>query len=608
MVSNFFSRLKGRSPSEYLGLLKACFYASSTKGLYGKIAPDTPPHEAIETGDGITFREMALDDLDGLVNAWPPEFTQRKHLDVFLKERLTEAAWKGFVALDGDGIVGAMWCSPWKCDSQTPLIWAGRNGYEITNLFVTPAARGKALATRLILYSMEIMKSRYGQNTAFSLILPERKGSIIAHERAGFESLGSLTSGRKLGRFFCRHVPDKVDIDRTDLPPAVILPGAVGNVLDHVRSLRSRGVRTHVLDAAGHASVYRASRYCTSVTTLPAEATLAEHAQNMIAWAREKQLPTKPVLLPCSDLMANVLAEHRDALSEYFIVGIGPSQPIRDMIDKARAHELAEAAGLSVPASAFVYTAEELQTIADTMPFPVMMKPISWQTRGETTFKAEQIDTPEKLLADGGEFIRQGASLTIQQFIPGGDPTVECYMFHRSVSGEIYAEATATKVYQSPPGRGIMAVGKAEPLPNVVRESRKLLKAIGYTGLGGIEFKHHEGKEYFIEVSVRPEGFQPLARVSGIDLPWLAYCDFIGQPIPAHQVQKSGYWIDELRAIGLVRYVNVFAVVGTMIKLLFRRRVRRAVWSWRDPLPFVAFWCKQLGRVGRLFGGKKKAH
>ncbi len=600
--------MKGLSFTDILRRLKARAYSRTSIGLYGCIAPETLDTEATYRDDGIAFRPIVTDDLDALIDAWPPEFS----LDptTLLPGRLADERWKGFVALDAGQIVAAIWCAPWQFDRQMPLAYAQPNSYEIVNLFVIPAARGKALSTRLLLYSMEMMRTRHGQDTALSRIFAERKGSVIAHERAGFESLGTLTLGCKLGRPYCRHRAETIPTPRKGdaLPAAVILTGAVGNVLDHCRSLGSRGVETHVLDIYGSTTIYRASRYCTTATALPAEATMAQHAEHIIAWAREKQLPTRPVLLPTSDLMANVLAEHRDALSEFFIVGIGPSQPIRDMIDKARAHELAQAAGLDVPASAFVYTADELRTVAETMPFPVMMKPISWQARGETTIKAERIDTPAQLLADGERFLSQGASLTIQQYIPGGDPTIECYMFHRSLSGKVYAEATATKVYQSPPGRGIMAMGQATPLPAVVRQSRRLLEAIGYTGLGGIEYKHHEGKDYFIEVSVRPEGFQPLARVSGIDLPWIAYCDFIGHPIPNGLRQTKGYWIDEFCAVGVIFQANPFAVVWRLLTWLFRRRVRRSIWSWKDPLPAVVFWAKQVARQFRRRLGRKKTN
>ena len=83
------------------------------------------------------------------------------------------------------------------------------------------------------------------------------------------------------------------------------------------------------------------------------------------------------------------------------------------------------------------------------------------------------------------------------------------------------------KTLQSPPGNGIMAIGETQENPELMRICRDFLSRIDYKGIGGLEFKYFNGKYYFIEMSIRIDGFISISD-SFLPLSLIAYEDAVG--------------------------------------------------------------------------------
>ena len=243
-----------------------------------------------------------------------------------------------------------------------------------------------------------------------------------------------------------------------------------------------------------------------------------------------------------------------------------------------------------MPQSGFAGSAEDLAAVAARLNFPVIVKPTWWRHRGNLKFKTARFETREELLAAGDEMISGGAALAVQEFVPGGDDAVEVYMFYRSRDGETVWGCTGRKLLQTPAGAGVMAIGEALWLPEVAELSEAFLKGIDYRGLGGIEYKCSGGRHYFIEVSTRQEGFQPLAHKEGVDLAWYAYADMAFGAVSAARVgQKHAYWMDGIICLGnFVRRENRIVTIRKFLGLFWKRETQFAIWWWRDPWPWFA--------------------
>jgi D-aspartate ligase len=370
-----------------------------------------------------------------------------------------------------------------------------------------------------------------------------------------------------------------------------------GSVLGFCRSLAPRGVPVHVVVPNWDGAVLSRSRYCKEAVTIAFE-DAPRFCRLLAEWISRRGFEQAPVLFPTSDATASSLVECREVFDGVALPVAPSMEAASAMQDKMQADGLARQAGLDIPLSAFASTRADLEDLADRMVYPAIGKPTSWKTKGTKSFKTMGFAGREELLSKGGEAIDAGCTLAVQQFIPGGDETVEVSMFYRDLAGQKLSICTGIKLRQSPPGAGVMAIGKAVHLPHVEQATRALVEAVDFRGMGGVEFKRHEGRSYFIEMSTRSEGFHPLAIRAGVDLPWIAYCDVSGLDAgPACKARRKAYWLDEMGCLGLPRSQGVGRTVIDVGKVLFSPSLRCGIWSVRDPGPFVKLIGQLAGKV-----------
>lgn len=303
--------------------------------------------------------------------------------------------------------------------------------------------------------------------------------------------------------------------------------------------------------------------------------------------------------MPITDRMCTYIAECRATFSDEYDICMASDDIVLSMLDKKRASALAKEAGLEVPQTHSAASIAQLESLAQTCGFPVIIKPTWWRKTGKKFLKVERCDSKQQLLDIGNQLIRNGAAILIQEYIPGGDDTLDIYMFYRTRDGQTIHGCTGRKLRQIPPRAGVMASGKAMPLPHVAQMSEALLNHTDYRGLGGIEFKRHGQKSYFIEMSVRPEGFHTLAIKAGVDLPWLAYSDMVrGDSNQRPNTQKKACYINIRSHISLWhKHRKEVPAIREMLKILCLGRTQFDLWSLRDPAPWFAVtmgWLKEL--------------
>jgi predicted ATP-grasp superfamily ATP-dependent carboligase len=372
---------------------------------------------------------------------------------------------------------------------------------------------------------------------------------------------------------------------------------AWGSLLGVLRSLGARGITVHAVGLGARLDLLRRSRYRCETASLPYDADSARTAERLTAWWRTTRESERPVMIPMSDRAATCVAEAREILEATFDICAASPDVVQTFLDKRRAHQVAARCGLCVPRSGFASTLDDLDRLAAEIPFPIILKPTWWREEGSVAFKTVRCDDRGALVEAASRLIDAGATLAAQEFVPGGDADIEIYMFYRSRDGAAIRDCTGRKLRQVPAGAGIMASGRTEWLPEVAEMSRSFLDAIDYRGLGGIEYKRHDGRRYFIEMSVRPEGFHPLAIRAGVDLPWCAYSDIALGRVPAvAEPQRDAYWLDELPYVALLRKRwRHDPLLREAASLFSRPGPLLGVFSSEDPLPGLA-WSLDLLR------------
>src|SRR5262249_29625603 len=127
--------------------------------------------------------------------------------------------------------------------------------------------------------------------------------------------------------------------------------------------------------------------------------------------------------------------------------------------------------------------------------------------------------------------------------------------------------------------------------PAMAAEAFTLLRALGYRGLGSLEFKHRQrdGGYYFIEMNTRLPWYNGLFADAGVNLPYLAYLDLIGEEGAASTQRDGTTWVSFHNYSGCRREMKGENRIG---RLRFAAHILKARsyawWNWGDPAPFLA--------------------
>ncbi|MFQ5632771.1 MAG: hypothetical protein ACE5I1_28720, partial [bacterium] len=134
----------------------------------------------------------------------------------------------------------------------------------------------------------------------------------------------------------------------------------------------------------------------------------------------------------------------------------------------------------------------------------------------------------------------------------------------------------------------------------------------GYYGPGYLEMKRDakDGKYYIIEPNIgRPTGRSALAEASGVELLYTQYCDLTGQPLPENRQQKykAIKWIYLRRDLqsSLKYWKQGDLTLFQWLKSIRGKKVD-ALFSWKDPKPFLGDWARAIKQAFRKKETKKR--
>lgn len=535
---------------------------------------------------------------------WPPEFSSTRspdEIETVVRQRFAEGM-PCFVARANDRFAGAMWADRQPILLRRVGLCASPSECEVRNLFIVPSLRGRGAGCRLLAGALDLLRQD-GFDGCYALVFPWRAASIATHTRAGFAPLGTLYQRWRFGRMDVRFQEARGGADRprgeaegavhlrqspSGATPAVVCDVDGPNSIGLVRALGQFGVPVYFLrqDASRAGFVHR-SRFCKGVFEVGSDGSIAGALRRVA-----QGLGVRPILFCGSDQAVRQVAENYEALSQCYHLPMPPAQTLLDLLDKDALHETAMRMGMPLPETHLFSSLEEARDLAPRLAYPVIVKPVRASEMGQAQFKT--------LRASGsGEFLRQveavlegRPTLVVQHYIPGGDDNVLVFLGASGRDGRLIAACTGRKIRQYPPGAGIAASAEVCDLPEVWRLSERLLNAVGYVGLSGVEFKRDPdtGQLYFIEVSARTESFHSLAMVGGYNLPAIVYADTFGLPQPRlPERPRKGKWVwfllDVRSALHEIRAgrLRLFAYLRT-----FTGRFEWAILSRSDPMPWVA--------------------
>jgi D-aspartate ligase len=377
-------------------------------------------------------------------------------------------------------------------------------------------------------------------------------------------------------------------------PIPIILGGNV-NGLGLVRSFGHVGVPAIYLDK--HKSLPFYSKYCISYLCPDPEVAEESFIQYLIDFG--KNLPQKGVLFAAGDVWLVTISKHREKLSQYYLFPMSEWEIIENCWNKRKLYEIAQENGIPCAKTYFIHNILELDALINEIRFPCVIKPevnIGFKEilgSGPTITVSnytQMIHWKKAIIEKGlGE-----VPLILQELIEGPITNLYTITSYSNNDADIVAYSTGYKIRQYPPVAGTIISGRVKDNPEIYDLGAKLIKLLRYYGIANTEFKKDERDQTFklIEINPRPGVWNYSVLMSGVNLPYIAYLDLLGEPFESLSCSKDGkVWMIFLKdfffSIFLFRRIGYpeYAISFTEWFRSTRGKKIFAIESLTDPLP-----------------------
>lgn len=353
------------------------------------------------------------------------------------------------------------------------------------------------------------------------------------------------------------------------LPAAVVMPADRPAALGVARSLGRRGIPVYGIDADPHA-IGMVSRYMTPCLLPGGDVSDSSRLQCLMDLG--KKLGRKAVLYPVSDDAVMLCSEHRDELQKYYLFVMPDHDTISALLTKDGLHHVAQTHNIPDPQMFKINSRDELDAISRSIPFPVILKPVfspSWLRPEIISLlrdnplsgppKVALCRTRDELLKTYDALAVFDSRMIIQEVIPGADDSLVYACFYANRQSTPLALFAGEKIRLLPVGFGSATYVRSLRDPVLEELTLKLIAGTKYQGMGGVEFKKDErdGSYKLIEFNARLGMWDSYGAKCGVDIPYVAYRDALGEPVEIQRQYREGvFWIDfqrDIRAFLLYR-------------------------------------------------------
>jgi predicted ATP-grasp superfamily ATP-dependent carboligase len=391
----------------------------------------------------------------------------------------------------------------------------------------------------------------------------------------------------------------------SDRPSALIL-GMSETGLGTLRLLGRAGVICYGLDAIEPLPAFW-SRYCRRGMRLAPDACDAQVVEAVIAFAKE--LPPRPVLIPTSDRMVQLVSRARARLEPLFRMVLPDEATVEDLLDKSRFAQRTRGLPVSVPRSMTINGIDELPAAVAQLGLPLILKPVRQGDIAGTNFpKVLLLERPEQVAeAQARHACCNTMRLVAQEYIPGAARQQLSVAAVLDRDCRVVTSFTARKRRQGTNGTGVGLYVESIHDPEAQAAGIALLKQLKCVGISEVELKRHPetGRLYVIEINARVWLQVTLPAACGINFPEAVYCVAAGiAPPPAPPAaanHRPSAWQDFFHDGHATFRPGGYHAKGdvSVFRWLKESLIARSgpYASLRDPLPLLARLCHLLAKL-----------
>jgi len=405
----------------------------------------------------------------------------------------------------------------------------------------------------------------------------------------------------------------------TSVPVVVIAPGFHGHAI--ARSLGRLGVPVYGVHAGPRSPAAR-SRYWRENFTWDIEKSAPEETVDRLL-CLGKKIGSRPILVPTDDKSCVFVAEHADVLKREFLFPHQPAGLTRLLSNKQTMYYLCKKHGIPAAETSFPRSRDDVIEFIKDVTFPVLLKGIdTLALRERTGVKMVVVEDGETLLRLYEEMeTPETPNLMLQEYLPGGSQTVCMFDGYFDDESNCLFGLTAKMIRQYPAYTGVTSLGICVINDTVAKQTKDLMKAVGYRGPLDIGFRYDQRTGQYKAIDVNPRigrTFRLLVDSAGMDVARALYLDLTGQPVLTGEPQDGRKWV-----------VENFDLLSSPT---YRRDGKLSLWQWirtyqgvkegawfaRDDMgPFVMmgwssfrwaldrFFTKVRGVSARRFGGRR---
>ncbi|MDN7025477.1 hypothetical protein FGU65_11340 [Methanoculleus sp. FWC-SCC1] len=366
-----------------------------------------------------------------------------------------------------------------------------------------------------------------------------------------------------------------------------------------------------------HKSLPFYSKYCISHLCPDPEISEEDFIHYLIDLG--KNLPQKGVLFAAGDVWLVTISKYRETLSKYYLYPMSEWEIIEKCWNKRKLYEVAQNNGIPCAKTYFINNILEIDALANEIHFPCIIKPeinigfkekLGSRSPNITISNYAQMMHWKKIIIEKG---LDNVPLILQELIIGPITNLYTITSYSNSNADIVAYSTGYKIRQYPPDAGTIISGRVKNDPEVYDLGVKLIKALRYYGIANTEFKKDERDQIFklVEINPRPGMWNYSVYMSGINLPYIAYSDILGEPFELPSASEDGkVWMIFLKdfffPIFLFRKIGYTEYAISLTEWLRSTRGKKvfAIESWTDPLPGLVhafkFFSKPLHRLKKL--------
>ena len=370
-----------------------------------------------------------------------------------------------------------------------------------------------------------------------------------------------------------------------------------------IRSLGRKDIEVHAGWCPKCALALR-SRYVKAVHHLPSYNSEGNDWKTALTSLMRRE--DYDLVIPCHDQMIIPLQSNADEIKKSGNIYLLNDKSFKVVNSKVETTELARELGIPVPRDKRISKYDQSNDIIKYLKFPLILKPISSFSPENLVAKryVRRVYTVQELYLKLNEMLPKGDILVQENFI-GKGVGIEVLAKH----GNVLVAFQHLRVHEPLSGGGSSYRKSVLVSPELMKEARKFIEAIEYTGVAMIEFKLNTKSNQFIlvEVNGRFWGSLPLAVSAGVDFPYYLYQMLVKgkntfnvnyyEDVYCRNMSRDLVWMkDNLKANHADPNLDTlpWSVVASEIKNIIRLREHSDTFVIDDPLPGVL----EIGRLG----------